>query len=131
MIFLLVGVVLLGLIVLWWSTKNSLAMQYLQKIEPYLRKELHFNDQIIFLNLVRTFNLYLVEQSHQQKLSPPVKRFTNDLLGLILKIPRMAETSPQNLLSAIKQIQDIADVSTEIKQLFLKKLPLLKKDKFF
>lgn len=109
------------------STNHPINKQYFA-IESYLYKNLNLEESFYFVDLVRKFNLNLITYTHSKQRSLIVKNFTSDLLGLILKIPRMEEnSSDKDIITAIKQISIITETTLEIQQFLIKNLPSLKK----
>ena len=123
-IFLIVFLVLalVALIIFQQKQKVSIDLRYLLKIEQCLKLELNLDDSIKFIECARSFNMQLVELAQQQKVSAHMIKLTHELLGLILKVPRISEQNDDDILATIKLINTITEVTEELKVFFKKNL---------
>ncbi|MGL4366953.1 MAG: hypothetical protein ACRCTQ_01525 [Brevinemataceae bacterium] len=100
---------------------------FIEKISLYLNeKPLTLDESIDFLNLIRELTLDLISKKESQLSDTGnINNITYDLLGFILKIPRMNEHSSETsenkeqLAKAVKQIDQI-NQSTEVCREYLK-----------
>ena len=123
-IFLIVFLVLalVALIIFQQKQKVSIDLRYLLKIEQCLKLELNLDDSIKFIECARSFNMQLVELAQQQKVSTHMIKLTHELLGLILKVPRISEQNDDDILATIKLISTITQVTQDLKVFFKKNL---------
>ncbi len=124
MIFLIV-LVIVGLVVLaifQQKQKVSIDLRYLLKIEQCLKLELNLDDSIKFIECARAFNMQLVELAQQKKTTTHITALTHELLGLILKVPRISEQNDDDILATIKLINTITEVTEELKVFFRKNI---------
>lgn len=129
MIFLVI-LCLLGLVVLAFTLhkqKVSIDPKYLLKIEQYIKLELNLNDSIKFIECARAFNMQLVQLAQQHKISVPMIALTHELLGLILKVPRISEQN-DDILATVKLINTITQVTEDLKLFFSKNIATFKKN---
>ncbi len=123
-IIFLVILIILGLVVLaifQHKQKVSIDPTYLLKIEQYIKLELNLDDSIRFIECTRAFNMQLVQLAQQQKISTHMTKLTHELLGLILKVPRVSEQN-DDVLATVKLISTITQVTEELKVFFKKNL---------
>ena len=124
MIFL-VFLVILALVVLaifQQKQKVSIDLRYLLKIEQYIKLDLNLDDSIKFIECARAFNMQLVQLAQQQKASTHMTKLTHELLGLILKVPRISEQNDDDILATVKLISTITKVTEELKVFFRKNI---------
>ena len=123
-IIFLVILIILGLVVLaifQHKQKVSIDPTYLLKIEQYIKLELNLDDSIRFIECTRAFNMQLVQLAQQQKISTHMTKLTHELLGLILKVPRVSEQN-DDVLATVKLISTITQVTEELKVFFRKNI---------
>ena len=123
-IFLIVFLVLalVALIIFQQKQKVSIDLRYLLKIEQCLKLELNLDDSIKFIECARAFNMQLVQLAQQKKTTAHITALTHELLGLILKVPRISEQNDDDILATIKLINTITEVTEELKVFFKKNL---------
>ena len=124
-IIFIVILCLLGLVILaifQHKQKVSIDPKYLLKIEQCLKLELNLDDSIKFIECARAFNMQLVELAQQQKTTTHITKLTHELLGLILKVPRISEQNDDDILATIKLISTITQVTEELKVFFRKNI---------
>ena len=119
--FCLVFTLVLVLIVLSLAKKkipkDILALY--QKTMLYISINLDLDESILFIDITRKLNMSLIEYTKDLNPTHPLKKVTHELLGLILKTPRMNESSEkENIMEAIKQISAINETAEELQEFF-------------
>lgn len=95
----------------------------LYKLIVLSEKDLNLDDSIKLIEYAREYSMIYIEKINQNTLNPQFKELINQLLGLILQVPR---SDDQDLAKAIEHVDIINNVSIEIKQFFLNNQEVLK-----
>ncbi len=92
----------------------------LRRIKKLVRKDLNLDESIELIELSRQITMSQVKNIHT--LHPKLKDSVNELLGMILQIPRLED---EDLEKAVHQIELIQQTSNYIKEFFRKNYSVL------
>ncbi len=120
-IILLIVLALLLLILAFIKISNpSPSRLILKKIYMLTKKNLDLDGCTKLIELSRQLTMIQVKDVHS--LPPKLKEMVNDLLGLVLQIPRLED---ENISKALQQIEIIQKTSLDIQDFFNKNQKIL------
>ncbi|MGL4388637.1 MAG: hypothetical protein ACRCTJ_04515 [Brevinema sp.] len=129
-IYIIYGLIFLLILLIILILKNNPHKYLIKKIKTlslYVNKNLSLDECYIFIELLREVTVELIELNKENHFPKELHEITNILLGYVLSIPRVEESSSNSLTEAIQQIDKLMTTSQEAQNYLRTHLDILVK----